>query len=267
MRRLRPALGTFVEVGLVGCGVEAVEPAFERVFQVLAEAEARWSFQRAESLLSVINRSAGHLVTIDRLTHRLLRLALAIMRASGGRFDITVGAELVRLGALPWTGPNPSMGNGDANDVVLEPGRVRLMRPMCLTLDGIAKGFSVDLAVETLRAAGIHSGWVNAGGDLRAFGMAAVPVWRRLEDGRVEALGLLRDAAVATSGSRPALDADRPAVVIGQDRLPAAPGTWSVLARSAWRADALTKVAANTPPAARYAEVARLGGRLLEGAA
>src|ERR671935_3250985 len=37
-------------------------------------------------------------------------------------------------------------------------------------LDGIAKGFAVDRAVEALQHAGIRDGVVNAGGDLRVFG-------------------------------------------------------------------------------------------------
>jgi thiamine biosynthesis lipoprotein len=40
-------------------------------------------------------------------------------------------------------------------------------------------------------------------------------------------------------------------------------GAWSVLARCAWRADALTKVAAAALPAQRASLVAALGGRLL----
>ena len=44
---------------------------------------------------------------------------------------------------------------------------------------------------------------------------------------------------------------------------PATPGLWTVVARHAWRADALTKVAALAEPDAREGWVARLGGALL----
>src|SRR5882672_11890295 len=36
-------------------------------------------------------------------------------------------------------------------------------------LDGIAKGFAVDRAVDALQSAGMRAGVVNAGGDLRVF--------------------------------------------------------------------------------------------------
>jgi thiamine biosynthesis lipoprotein len=42
-----------------------------------------------------------------------------------------------------------------------------------------------------------------------------------------------------------------------------ATGVWTVMARRAWRADALTKVAACVPDAQRAAAVARLGGCLV----
>src|SRR5437764_6578478 len=48
------------------------------------------------------------------------------------------------------------------------------------SLDGIAKGFAVDRAVECLQDAGIAAGVVNAGGDLRVFGDAPQEIYVRL---------------------------------------------------------------------------------------
>src|SRR5437762_3907929 len=49
-------------------------------------------------------------------------------------------------------------------------------------LDGIAKGFAVDCAVETLQLAGLRAGVVNAGGDLRVFGEAFEDIYVRTPD-------------------------------------------------------------------------------------
>jgi FAD:protein FMN transferase len=133
-----------------------------------------------------------------------------------------------------------------------------------LTLDGIAKGFAVDLAVAALRRHGAKAGWINAGGDLRAFGDLVLPVSRREADGRLTPLGGLRGGALASSGTG-LEESDRfPALLIGRGpgRLPR--GVHSVLARSAWRADALTKVAAAAPARDRAARVRALGGCLIE---
>jgi thiamine biosynthesis lipoprotein ApbE len=42
---------------------------------------------------------------------------------------------------------------------------------LIVDLGGIAKGFAVDRAVKALKCAGLASGVVNAGGDLRVFGL------------------------------------------------------------------------------------------------
>lgn len=148
-----------------------------------------------------------------------------------------------------------------------------LRRPVRLTLDGIAKGFAVDLAVEAMRRCGARAGWVNAGGDMRAFGDVTVPVLRREAgpaapaEGAMALLGGLRDMAVATSqvlDEAAAAQAALPARIVAPHGAAAAHGVWTVLARSAWRADALTKVAACTAPERRAPLLQRLGGTLLE---
>jgi thiamine biosynthesis lipoprotein len=50
--------------------------------------------------------------------------------------------------------------------------------------------------------------------------------------------------------------------IIGPVGLAPQEGIWSVTARSAWRADALTKVAAIAPAKVRAELLARLGGQL-----
>jgi thiamine biosynthesis lipoprotein len=127
----------------------------------------------------------------------------------------------------------------------------------------------VDQAIQALRTQGVAGGWVNAGGDLRVFGVASLPVQQRMFDGQLRALGALRDAAVASSRtvrSQQAWAADQatfPGLVMAPEQQEVPDGVWTVLASTCWRADALTKVAALAPPAQREALVRRLGGMLL----
>jgi len=103
-------------------------------------------------------------------------------------------------------------------------------------LDGIAKGFAVDRAVEALQLAGIGAGVVNAGGDLRVFGEAYEEVYARppQRPDTLVCLGCVRDAAVATSAAALLVD-PRPS---GRAR-PAIGAT--VIAADCMTADALTK--------------------------
>jgi thiamine biosynthesis lipoprotein len=249
---MRPLLGTFVEACAHG---PAAAAAVDAALRSIEASQRLWSLQDDASELSALNRSRGAPVPLSASTLRLLRLARALQRRSGGTFDCTVGGRLSdALGR--W------LACGSADDLDIGPGWARLRRPVRITLDGIAKGFAVDRALAAMRRAGAPAGWVNAGGDLRVYGELALPVHRREADGRLVALGLLRDAAVATSGVQTANERHAAEIFAPAGRQPAA-GAWSVLARCAWRADALTKVAATALPAQRASLVAALGGRLL----
>lgn len=262
-RRMRPLLGTYVEIAASG---DAAGVALEAAFGVIEQAASLWSFQDGDSEISRLNRQPGRRVDLSRSTVHLLRRARATMRASAGAFDCTVGGLLVGEGALPDHGGLAPLPGGEPEDLEIGPGWGRLRRPVRLTLDGIAKGFAVDLAVAAMRRQGAVCGWVNAGGDLRSFGPHSLPVHRREANGSLRAVGGLRDAAMATSavfgaGTRGAECA--PGRIVCRQGAPAQ-GVWTVLARSAWRADALAKVAACTPPGQRVAVVQRLGGHLVE---
>jgi thiamine biosynthesis lipoprotein len=256
---MRPLLGTYVEVAARG---PAAAAAVERAFACLQDCHARWSFHSADSELSRLNQARGQRVALHRDTVRLLRLARALMVRSHGRFDITLGGLLVAEGVLPDHGGVPVLARGAAADIVVGSAWAQLQRPILLTLDGIAKGFSVDLACGALRRAGADAGWINAGGDLRVFGDLALPVVQRGTNQQMRQLGQLRNAAVATS--RVAQDDDGfPSRLVGQAGQALEDGVWTVLARSAWRADALTKVAAATAAAERASTIAALGACLL----
>jgi len=267
LRRMRPLLGTFVEAG--ARGPNAAE-ALDAAFDCIAQAQARWSFQDPDSELSRLNARPGQAVAVHRQTVRILRLAGALMHRSGGLFDCTTGGTLVSRGVLPDHGGPPPLARGDASDIETGHCWARLRRPVRVTLDGIAKGLAIDRAIMALRKTGAQAGWVNAGGDLRVWGDMALPLHRREADGRLTPLGALRGAAVATSRVQPpdaAPDPGFPACLVGPPGRPPQPGVWTVLARTAWRADALTKVAACATPVDREKLVTMLGGCLLGGQA
>jgi thiamine biosynthesis lipoprotein len=115
-------------------------------------------------------------------------------------------------------------------------------------LDGIAKGFAVDRAVEVLQAAGVQAGAVNAGGDLRLFGdeMQEVHVRPPHAGQHLVNIGRTAAAAVATSGSALLVDPR------GAARTPLAGVT--VIAADCMTADALTKPCMLAPK--RAAEIA-----------
>lgn len=258
---MRPLLGTFVEITARSHDDGVADAALAAAFARIEQAQALWSFHDPASELSRLNAAPGVAVALAPLTVRLLRLARVLTRRSGGLFNCTVGGALVRQGVLPDHG-GALLAVGDADDITIVPGGAMLRRPVRITLDGIAKGYAIDLALSAMRRAGAVAGWINAGGDVAAFGDVALPLHRRELDGQLTALGALRNAALASSrvGAR---DDDFPAYLVGPAGCAPAPGVWSVMARSAWRADALTKVAANAQPEQRAQLLRELGGALV----
>jgi len=202
VRRMQPLLGTWVEIRATGRGAR-VERAVRCAFLRIARVQQRMSFHAPDSVLTRINQHAyREPQAVDPLTWDLLRKALALSRASMGTFDITVGAALVARGVLPDHGFSRLDAPSGSDAVALLPGRrVALRRPVLLTLDGIAKGYAVDLAIDALARAGVQQAVVNAGGDLRVFGPQALPLGIRCADGTIRDIAFSGEGCAISTAS------------------------------------------------------------------
>jgi thiamine biosynthesis lipoprotein len=174
LERARPLLGTTVSVRVTTDSSEAAaHQAIDAAFAAVARVHALMSFHEPGSDLSRIHRApAGAWVEVDPSTAAVLHAALDFSERSGGAFDVTVGGDLVARGLLPMPTGSASAADADWRDIELDAGlsRVRRRRPVWIDLGGIAKGYAVDRAVESLREQGIEQGCINAGGDLRLLG-------------------------------------------------------------------------------------------------
>jgi thiamine biosynthesis lipoprotein len=248
-RRCRPLLGTFIEIRVSADDEREAERAIARAFDAAAEVHRLMSFHEAESELSLLNREARRCdVAVHPWTFEVLAFAQLLARTTRGAFDVTIGAQLVEWEYLPWTESGPT--GGDYRSVeLLDRCRVRFHDNLLIDLGGIAKGFAVDKAVDALKAEGIVSGLVNAGGDMRAFGSADQSVFVRSPDesALLTYLLTLKNAALATSAPTPSAKSVGgrrvSALVSGRAREPLLqPVSVSVKAPTCMAADALTKV-------------------------
>jgi thiamine biosynthesis lipoprotein len=205
VRRARPLLGTLVEIRAAGPGGEVrLHAAIDAAFAAVERVQSLMSFHDPGSELSALNREAARRpLAVDARTYEVLAAALELSRRSQGAFDICVAPRLEEWGYLPAAAEPAAAGASWTDIELLDARRVRFHRPLRIDLGGIAKGYAVDRAVAALRAAGIESGLVNAGGDLRAFG--AQPwsvVLRHPQSPAHSAHSLeLRDEALATSAN------------------------------------------------------------------
>ena len=204
-RRARPLLGTFVEVTAGGASPDRLDAAIERAFAAVAEVHRLMSFHEGGSDVSRLNRCAlSGPLAVDPQTFEVLEWSRRFAEASEGCFDITVAAQLVdwRLLPRPVCAYVPDR-QGSWRDVELLPdGTVRFRRPIWIDLGGIAKGYAVDRAIDSLRDAGIPWGCVNAGGDLRVLGREAARVQLEPRHGNERCVPVLEVAngSVASSG-------------------------------------------------------------------
>ncbi len=219
----RPPAATVVQARyLMGtiCTVTADGPdslrcvrAVDRAFEAMREVDRLMSTYRPESPISHLNR-AGHegWVETPPPLFRVIASACKYSRLSGGAFDVTVG-PLVRLwgffdkkGRLPSpeeeAKARPHVGY---RHILLDSARtaVRFDRPgVEIDLGGIAKGYALDRAAEALRAEGIASAVVDAGGNLIVLGgPASVGVAHPLNQDSLLCRVEVRDEAISTSGS------------------------------------------------------------------
>ena len=168
-RRVEFIMGTAISLDLRDTiGVEAVEAAFA----VLRDVDARFSTYRSDSEVSRLARGEVTPVGASPEMQEVLRLCEEARRRTDGYFD----AHRV----MPGGAVDPS---------------------------GLVKGWSVERAGRILRDAGARHFMINAGGDVLARGEAEpgrswrIGIRHPIEPGRVAAVVLASDLAVATSGA------------------------------------------------------------------
>lgn len=259
---MRPLLGTFVEVGIPASSPPTQANAiFDAVFENLALIDSLLSIHRRHSELNRINCAPEQWHCVHRHTLNVLRLAHALQRQSEGLFNVGCGQALLALGKIHDIGyPNIAPFSQPLSNSPFSvcARQVKVAKGVILCTDGIAKGYAVDVAIAIIRRAGLASGYINAGGDLAVFGEQHLPVWLQDHLGLRHYVGQLQNAAIATSVGHGT--SRHPAQLIAANGATVAVGTFSVIANKAWRADALTKVAAQGVAATR---LAALGGRVV----
>jgi thiamine biosynthesis lipoprotein len=265
VERARPLLGTLVAIRVSAGDAFCAQRAVDAAFTAVARVHRLMSFHQPDGDVARINSAgAGERLELDPETVRVLRFARALHRACAPFDVVAAAAALVEAGRLPR--PARAAADATARDLELDGTAMRWRCPGWIDLGGIAKGYAVDRAIETLQAHGVHSALVNAGGDLRCCGAPElIHVRHPQRPAELIRLGWLRDGALATSAGY-----EREALVRPRRRAPIRWGAGvSVLAPTCMAADALTKTVRLAPRRARAllqrlrAEALVIGGEVM----
>ena len=207
---------------------DGAQDVVDSATDALRDIEAMMSDRLSSSALSRFNAApAGEAVALPAELRGLIQRSVAIAEQTDGAFDVTV-MPLVHLwrqagktGKLPTdeqiAEARRRIGTGHLRPT--DQGIAKDADGVEVDLGGIAKGYGVDRAVEPLRAVpGVAGGMVNAGGNLRCFGVNPKGgLWRvgiqhpfKPRETLCGAIALT-DAAVSTSG-----DYERSSTIAGK---------------------------------------------------
>ena len=155
-------------------GIRAAQQEIERIENLISS----W---KESSETSAINRKSGiQAVEVSNELFELISRSLSVSRITSGAFDISG-----TLSRYYWSFDKSSQEmlakdqidelcqlinykaielNAKSNTVFLT------QQGMCIGFGGIGKGYAAQRAMETMKSMGIHSGLINASGDLSCWG-------------------------------------------------------------------------------------------------
>lgn len=205
----RPAMGTLFRIVCYAGDSLVAGRAALAAFAEIDSLEKKFSDYRADSELNRLSSHAGdgQKTEVSAELWEVLRLAGQVSRRSKGAFDATIGplSKLWRRAFRLGEFPEPILIR-DARGKVnwrwirfCSGQRVKLKKAgMRLDLGGIAKGYSLEKAMEVLRKHQIHAALIDGGGDL-IFGDPP-PGEKGWEVKLPEGVVRLANTSMATSG-------------------------------------------------------------------
>ena len=214
VRQTRTQMGTLVTISSVHPDAEAARMMVADTFDEIERLESLLSRHRVGTPVWNLNETGVVFAPAPEVLE-VVQKGLDYSALTAGAFDITI-APLLNLyySSFSETGVAPprekvrrALARVGFQHVRVSDREIAFQKAgMAVTLDGIAKGYIVDRAVEVLQKRGAARVLVNAGGDIASAGEGlGGDAWKiSLQDPRVPdgSLGVvqLRGESVATSG-------------------------------------------------------------------
>jgi thiamine biosynthesis lipoprotein len=175
----RSIMDTTVTVTVLGSNETLAHGSIDKAFERIEYVDGLMSNYDNNTELSLLNRQ-GYITDANPDLIYVVDMSRHYSETSHGAFDISILPllELWKSKFSPggtYTAPteneiNETLRLVNYSAIVIENNNITLGEDMMLTLGGLAKGYAVDLAVESLIEDGVESGFVNAGGDGRYLG-------------------------------------------------------------------------------------------------
>jgi thiamine biosynthesis lipoprotein len=164
------AFGTTIGIQVLHRDQRQAELAIEDAFNAAKKVDALMSIYSEKSQVFQLNRD-GRLARPDPHLLTVLAACQRFSALTGGAFDITVQplwlafTRAVEAHGLPSHEQTLSAKSRVGwNNLVFDSEQARFLQPgMAITLNGVAQGYAVDLALEAVRARGVEHGLLDTG--------------------------------------------------------------------------------------------------------
>jgi thiamine biosynthesis lipoprotein len=208
-------MGTEVSISVMCSDTILAEKAIDLAFNEMLRLENLMSRYTNDSCISKLNKE-GHLEGAPPEVTYVIDKSKYFSNLSEGAFDITIKPLIDLLSYCFSVDNRPPTDEEiqsklelvDFREVSVHGGDVELKESgMGVTLDGIAKGYIVDKAIEILADSGINHALINAGGDIRTLGgKLDDKAWRiaiknPMDERNYAEILDITDRSVATSGN------------------------------------------------------------------
>lgn len=156
----------------------AVRVDIANAFRAMSRVDSLMSsFSETSEVAELNRRAAKEAVALSAATDSVLQTALWVSEISRGAFDVTIAPILQlwgfgtdHLGVPSEASIKERLPLVDFCLLEKKDSVIQYLQPgMAIDLGGVAKGYAVDVAVETLQRAGYRDVMVKAGGDLRTL--------------------------------------------------------------------------------------------------
>jgi thiamine biosynthesis lipoprotein len=170
-------MDTTVTITVIHQDEAVARNAILQAFESMIEVDALMSPYGAQSHVRELNQK-GVVKTSDPQFMGVLNKSRFYSRLSNGSFDVSVQPILdlyTRTFKTENRSPTPEEINRTRQligyqRISMDNGSVAIGANMSITLGGIAKGYAIDRAMDTLKRLGISRALVNAGGQVAAVG-------------------------------------------------------------------------------------------------
>lgn len=177
-------MGTFSRIIVVAKDIETARNCIKEAFAEIDNVNELMSDYKDDSEIGIVNKNAAEKpVPVGESTFEVLQRSIEFSKLTDGEFDITVGpsVDLFRAAKKSHIAPTQEQIDKAKSKVGYEKLIIDktdrtvqfTIEGMRLDLGGIAKGYAIDKAIESMKTNGAIGAMVDIGGDIRCFGVPA----------------------------------------------------------------------------------------------